>query len=229
MTTSPQRITRACGLKLAIRAGARSVAARSLAARSVAVRSLAARSLAARSLAAAIAVAVVAACASSAATSAVASPTPSAAASTQPSRGISDLGITDKRPGTGARASNHQCLYVHYIGLLPDGRQFDSTRDPLPNGRPQSPVAFELGTGIMMPGWEKGLVGMQVGGLRQLWVPFRLAYGAGGRPPAIPPRTDLVFDIELMAVAPTVPTSSSAPRAETAPTCPSWGSVSRGR
>lgn len=140
-----------------------------------------------------------------------------------------DLGITDTRVGTGARAMSRQCLYVHYVGLLADGRKFDSTRDPNPTGQIPEPVAFELGTNAVMPGWEKGLVGMQVGGLRRLWVPYRLAYGAGGQPPTIPPRTDLVFDIELMAVVAPLPNASNAMRAESAKTCPAWSSVGRGR
>ncbi len=140
-----------------------------------------------------------------------------------------DLGVVDVRPGTGARATTRQCLYVHYTGVLADGRKFESTRDALPNGRAQSPVAFELGAGRVMPGWERGLVGMQVGGQRRLFVPYRLAYGARGQPPAIPPQTDLVFDIELMAVAPTVTSSSNVQRAETAPTCAAWTLVNGGR
>ena len=140
-----------------------------------------------------------------------------------------DLGVVDVQPGTGTRALAHQCLYVHYTGVLANGRQFDSTRDSLSNGTLQPPVAFELGAGRVMPGWERGLVGMKVGGQRRLFVPYRLAYGARGRPPSIPPQTDLVFDIELMAIAPTVPTASTAPRAETAQTCPTWTSVNRSR
>ena len=143
--------------------------------------------------------------------------------------GAGDLGIVDVRPGTGARASAHQCLYVHYVGTLADGRTFESSRDSLPNGRAQPPVVFELGAGRVMPGWERGLMGMQVGAQRRLFVPYRLAYGARGRPPAIPPQTDLVFDVELMAVAPTLSLGSSAPRAETASTCAAWSSVSRSR
>ena len=139
-----------------------------------------------------------------------------------------DLGVVDVRLGTGARAALHQCLYVHYVGALADGRKFDSSRDSV-NGKPQPPIAFELGAGRVMQGWERGLAGMQVGGQRRLFVPYRLAYGASGQPPAIPPRTDLVFDIELMAVAPTLPTSSIVPRAETAATCASWASVNRVR
>ena len=113
----------------------------------------------------------------------------------------SELGVLDTRVGTGARAAAHQCLSVHYVGMLPDGRRFESSRDTLPNGRTPPPITFELGAGVVMRGWDQGLVGMRVGGMRRLFVPYRLAYGANGRPPAIPPRTDLVFDVELLAAA----------------------------
>ncbi|MBL0173369.1 MAG: FKBP-type peptidyl-prolyl cis-trans isomerase [Gemmatimonadaceae bacterium] len=165
-----------------------------------------------------VSVALTAACASAPATP------PSTSSATE-----ANLGLVDTRIGTGARATTRQCLYVHYVGTLADGRLFESSRTPLPNGQTPSPIVFELGTGSVMPGWEKGLPAMQVGGTRRLFVPYRLAYGASGRPPAIPPRTDLVFDIELMAVAAPLPTSSNAPRAETARTCPAWTSVNRQR
>lgn len=141
--------------------------------------------------------------------------------------GGSELSVIDSREGTGTRATSHDCVYVHFVGVLADGRRFDTSRDTLPSGQPRDPIAFELGTKRVMPGWEQGIPGMRVGGVRRLWVPYRLAYGANGRPPSIPPRTDLVFDIELMAVAPTVPSTSSAPRADGAPTCPSWGIARR--
>lgn len=144
-------------------------------------------------------------------------------------RSASDLEITDTRVGAGARATVGQCMYVHYVGVLADGRQFDSTRDTLPNGRSQPPLVFELGKGSVMQGWERGLVGMQVGGRRRLWVPYRMAYGAGGQPPVIPPRTDLIFDLELVGLSAALPTSSNAVRAETAKTCPTWTFVNRAR
>ena len=168
----------------------------------------------------------VAGCASSGVAGATSS-TLSPPTATADARRPDALGVMDSRVGTGAKAALHQCLYVHYVGVLADGRPFDSTRAPLPNGKVQPPVAFELGSKSVMPGWEQGLVGMQVGGLRRLWVPYRLAYGAGGQPPAIPPRTDLVFDIELMAVTSPLPNSSGATRAESAKSCPSWNTVSR--
>jgi FKBP-type peptidyl-prolyl cis-trans isomerase len=160
---------------------------------------------------------------SSACASGTASSTISSAASVESDQ----LSVTDSRVGTGQVARTHQCLYVHYVGLLADGRTFESTRAPLPNGRVAAPVAFELGTGAVMPGWEKGLNEMRVGGMRRLWIPYRLAYGASGQPPTIPPRTDLIFDIELMAVAEPLPSSSNAMRAEGAKQCPDWRIVSR--
>lgn len=150
-----------------------------------------------------------------------------AASESADNAGGSELSVIDSRVGTGARAGSHDCAYVHFVGVLANGQQFDTSRDTLKSGQPRNPIAFELGTKRVMPGWEQGIPGMRVGGLRRLWVPFQMAYGAKGQPPLIPPRTDLVFDIELMAVAPTVLSSSNAPRADGAPTCPSWGIARR--
>ena len=186
----------------------------------------------ARSLALTGAVAITTtSCASAPASTAAARATPPSRepSTSAPSTSRADLGIVNTRPGSGARAASGQCLYVHYVGVLADGRTFESSSAPQANGQLPSPIAFELGLSSVMSGWEKGLLGMQVGGARRLFVPYRMAYGASGRPPAIPPRTDLVFDIELMAVAPSLPTSSNAPRAETARTCPTWASVNRAR
>ena len=138
-----------------------------------------------------------------------------------------EFGSMDTRAGTGARVTLHRCLYVHYTGMLADGRQFETSRMTNARGVASAPIAFENGTGTVMPGWEKGLLGMQVGGMRRLFVPFRMAYGASGRPPAIPPRTDLVFDVELVAMSAPLETSSSLPRAEGTKTCATWTNVMR--
>ncbi len=140
-----------------------------------------------------------------------------------------DLGVVDLKPGTGSRAARGYCLYVHYSGALPNGQTFETSRTTSGDGREADPISFELGAGAVMAGWEKGLGGMRVGGIRQLWIPFKLAYGANGRPPAIPPRTDLVFDIELLAAVPALPNSSNAVRAESAKTCPAWSTLSRSK
>ena len=60
------------------------------------------------------------------------------------------------------------------------------------------PFEFKLGAGMVIPGWDKGVVGMKVGGRRQLIIPPALAYKASGQPPAIGPNETLVFDIDLL-------------------------------
>ena len=109
---------------------------------------------------------------------------------------------TDLVVGTGAVATTGRFLTVNYIGWLYDpaateqkGRQFDSSLSP---GR--TPFQFTLGAGGVIRGWDQGMVGARVGGLRRLVIPPELAYGAQGSPPAIPPNATLVFDIELVNV-----------------------------
>jgi peptidylprolyl isomerase len=128
--------------------------------------------------------------------------------------------------GRGAAVEPAKCLYLHYTGWLTDGRQFDSSHDTLPDGQPREPISFSYGARQVRPGWDAGgLDGMKVGGKRRLFIPSQLGYGAPGRPPYIPPFADLIFDLELMAVADTLP----RPRADLGPQCPSWRSVSGGR
>jgi hypothetical protein len=108
------------------------------------------------------------------------------------------LGVEDLRPGTGAAARAGNTLVTHYVGRLgtPLGEEFDSSRKHDP------PFRFRLGQGHVIKGWEQGLVGMRVGGLRRLTVPPDLAYGERGVPPTVPPRATLVFDVELLAIDP---------------------------
>jgi peptidylprolyl isomerase len=128
--------------------------------------------------------------------------------------------------GRGAAVEPAKCLYLHYTGWLTDGRQFDSSHDTLPDGQPREPISFSYGARQVRPGWDAGgLDGMKVGGKRRLFIPSQLGYGAPGRPPYIPPFADLIFDLELMAVADTLPRTP----ADLGPQCPSWRSVSGGR
>ena len=114
---------------------------------------------------------------------------------------ITKLIKTDKKLGKGAQATAGHGVSVHYTGWLYDaaaadhkGKKFDSSRD---RGQP---LAFPLGAGQVIEGWDKGVEGMKVGGQRTLIIPPHLGYGAQGAPGAIPPNATLVFDVELMGV-----------------------------
>lgn len=106
---------------------------------------------------------------------------------------------TDLRLGSGATAANGNTLGVNYTGWLYDpskpdlkGLQFDTSVNT-------TPFSFSLGSGQVIPGWDQGLTGMRVGGLRRLVVPPSLAYGTTRSGP-IPANATLVFDIELLSV-----------------------------
>jgi len=144
------------------------------------------------------------------------------------------LRVVDAVIGTGATVAARQCVYAHYTGWLTNGTKFDSSRDTMPNGRPRMPLAVPLGVRRVIAGWDLGFEGMRVGGQRRLLIPYQLAYGESGRPPVIPPAAELVFDIELLAVADTLPTAAPSPRVDSmprratppGPQCPAWAAVS---
>ncbi len=98
--------------------------------------------------------------------------------------------------GNGAAAKSGDTVSVHYVGTLTDGKKFDSSRD---RGQP---FTFTLGKGMVIKGWDQGVVGMKVGEKRKLTIPGPLAYGAAGHPPVIPPNATLVFEIEMMSIKP---------------------------
>src|SRR6516225_12463149 len=89
--------------------------------------------------------------------------------------------------GTGATAVAGKPVKVHYTGWLTDGKKFDSSVD---RGQP---FEFTLGAGQVIKGWDEGVVGMKVGGKRQLTIPAVLGYGARGAPPVIPANAELIF------------------------------------
>ena len=111
----------------------------------------------------------------------------------------------DVAAGTGAPAAPGKVYVVHYTGWLTDGTKFDSSRDR------DTPIRFEQGKRRVIPGWDAGFEGMRVGGRRRLLIPYQLAYGELGRPPRIPPRAALVFDVELLGVEEPPPAPPSAP------------------
>ena len=98
------------------------------------------------------------------------------------------------RSGTGAVAQTGQHVKVDYTGWLTNGKKFDSS---VGTGRP---FDFMLGAGQVIKGWDEGVVGMKVGGKRQLRIPPDLAYGAKGYPVVIPPSATLIFDVQLVDV-----------------------------
>ena len=130
--------------------------------------------------------------------------------------------------GTGAAMAPRKCAYAHYTGWLTDGRKFDSSRDTTPAGKPKSPISFPQGARRVIAGWDIGFEGMRVGGQRRLFIPYQLAYGEAGRPPLIPAKSELIFDVELVAVADTLPRAEPTPRGQTAPPpqCPAWTALS---
>ncbi len=111
----------------------------------------------------------------------------------KPTTTASGLQYWDLKTGTGAAAASGDIVEVHYTGWLTDGTKFDSSYD---HGKP---LRFWLGKGKVIKGWDEGVVGMKVGGKRQLHIPARLGYGAAGSG-NIPPNADLVFDVELTRV-----------------------------
>ena len=114
--------------------------------------------------------------------------------STEPTTTDSGLQIKDIECGDGEEAQRGDTLEVHYEGTLEDGTKFDASRD---HG---STFEFQVGAGQVIQGWDEGLIGMKVGGVRELTIPPELGYGAAGAPPAIPPNSTLIFEIELIAI-----------------------------
>ena len=111
----------------------------------------------------------------------------------------SALKVVDLTPGSGDSAQTGDTVLVNYTGWLFEGgkrgKQFDSSLNP---GR--EPFEMTIGKTSVIRGWTQGLVGMKVGGKRQLIIPPDLAYGPGGRPPVIPPNATLEFEIELLKI-----------------------------
>jgi peptidylprolyl isomerase len=135
------------------------------------------------------------------------------------------LRYLDGRLGNGSVVDPRQCVFVHYTGWLTNGTKFDSSRDTMPNGTPRTPIGFPLGVRRVIAGWDLGFGGMRVGGLRRVFIPYPLAYGEAGRPPVIPERAELIFDLEVMAVSDTLPTAAAVPQRGPTPQCPTWATI----
>ena len=109
--------------------------------------------------------------------------------------GAGFLEIEDLQVGEGIEVANGDQVTVHYTGWLIDGTKFDSSLD---RGKP---FTFELGARQVIQGWDRGVRGMQVGGIRKLTIPPELAYGdraVGGG--LIPANSTLVFEVKLLEI-----------------------------
>ena len=111
----------------------------------------------------------------------------------------SDLKYLDHVVGEGEDAVNGMTVEMHYTGWLWENGQrskkFDSSRDG------NQPFSFPLGAGRVIKGWDEGILGMKVGGKRELIIPPELGYGARGAGSLIPPNATLNFEVEFLRVA----------------------------
>jgi len=123
--------------------------------------------------------------------------------STQP------FSVVDLTPGTGAAAAANLNLTVDYTGWLFDPSKVDKKGLVFDTSIGKTPFTFTLGVGQVIAGWDQGLVGMKVGGVRRLVVPPSLGYGTV-RNNSIPPYATLLFEITLMDVVdPNAPATTS--------------------
>jgi FKBP-type peptidyl-prolyl cis-trans isomerase FkpA len=111
----------------------------------------------------------------------------------------SGLQYEDITVGNGAEATAGTHVTVHYTGWLQNadgsaGSKFDSSKDR------NDPFEFPLGAGHVIKGWDEGVKGMKVGGVRKLIIPASLGYGARGAGGVIPPNATLIFEVELLGV-----------------------------
>ena len=124
------------------------------------------------------------------------------------------LRYVDTVVGTGAPAEPKKWYTVAYTGYLTDGTKFDTSIGLDKDGKPKEPITFPAGFHQVIAGWDTGFEGMHVGGKRRLFIPYQLAYGETGRPPVIPAKATLIFDVELINI------SDSPPKPKVPPTPP---------
>lgn len=127
---------------------------------------------------------------------------------------IISLGYADISQGTGELAKPQQYYTVKYTGWLTDGTKFDSSED---HEETKAGFPFPYGAHRVIAGWDLGFEGMHIGGKRRLYIPYQFAYGAQGKPPAIPPKSMLIFDMELVSQSdqpPAPPAPPAAPPAQ---------------
>src|SRR4051812_50159271 len=106
-----------------------------------------------------------------------------------------DVEIPDITEGDGDEAKAGSRVNVHYVGVAHStGEEFDASYNR------GAPLAFQLGVGQVIQGWDQGVQGMKVGGRRQLLIPAHLAYGDRGAGGVIKPGESLIFVVDLLDV-----------------------------
>ena len=102
--------------------------------------------------------------------------------------------IIEDIEGYGKEITNHSKITVHYIGKLENNIEFDNSY------KRGQPFQFQIGTRQVILGWETGLLGMKEGGKRTIYIPYELAYGERGAGELIPPKSNLIFEVEIIKV-----------------------------
>ncbi len=109
------------------------------------------------------------------------------------SANVAKLQIEDIKIGTGAAVKSGDTVVMNYKGTLQNGKQFDSSYDR------GTPFETKIGVGQVIPGWDQGIPGMKVGGIRKLIIPPNLGYGSQSIG-TIPPNSTLIFQVELLQI-----------------------------
>ena len=113
---------------------------------------------------------------------------------------VAEGGLTyrDLKVGSGALAETGKIAVIHFTGWIDkNGKKGEKIYSSREGGKP---VAFKIGTDMVVEGWNRGVVGMQEGGKRRLMIPAELGYGARGAADLVPPNANLIYDIELIEV-----------------------------
>lgn len=106
--------------------------------------------------------------------------------------GLQMIKILSNPSGTAPSAGKN--VEVHYTGYLVDGKVFDSSLER------EKPIQFPLGQGYVIKGWDEGISLLKTGEKARFIIPSNIAYGDAGRPPVIPAKATLIFDVELVSV-----------------------------
>lgn len=104
------------------------------------------------------------------------------------------LKYIDIKEGTGPTPVAGNIVEVHYTGTLENGKKFDCSLDR------GEPIRFHIGQGVVIKGWDEGIMSMKVGGKRTLIIPAELGYGTREIPGVIPANSTLIFDVELISI-----------------------------